>query len=65
MSGAYFFIEYRNGTCTQIEFKTPALARKAYQLYDKEPESSAKGWGWEIKYDPPTLSQQLRARRTA
>jgi hypothetical protein len=63
MAAAYFYIEYRNGTCTQVEFKTQTAAKKAYDQYGRAPEDAAKGWGWEIKVDPPTLSQQLRARR--
>ena len=65
MSGAYFYIEYTDGRVTQIEFRTPAQARKAYKLYCKEPEDSAKGYGWEIKTNPPTLSQQIRTRKAA
>ena len=63
MSGAYFYIEYRDGRVTQVEFKTSAMARKVYQLYDREPEDTAKGWGWDTKYETPTLTQQIRARK--
>jgi hypothetical protein len=63
MSGAFFYIEYKNGSVTQIDFKTPAMARKAYNLYEKEPEDNAKGWGWDTKYDNPTLAQQIRAKK--
>ena len=42
-TGGYFYIEYRDGTVTQIKFKSASMARKAYNLYDKEPEDSAKG----------------------
>ena len=38
MSGAFFYIEYKNGSVTEIEFKTAQMARKAYNLYEKEPE---------------------------
>ena len=48
MSGAFFYIEYKNGSVTQIEFKTDQMARKAYNLYEKEPEDNAKGWGWNV-----------------
>jgi len=65
MSGAFFYIEYINGTVTQIEFKTAQLARKAYNLYEKEPEDTAKSWGWDIKREVPTLAQQLRAKKIA
>ncbi len=60
---AYFYIEYKDGSVQQINFKTPKMARKAYELYGKEPEDTATGWGWEIACDPPTLSQQLRAKK--
>lgn len=63
MSGAFFYIEYRSGKITEIKFKTAKMAKKAYELYDKEPEDNAKGWGWEIKCEPLTLSQQIRARK--
>lgn len=63
MSGAYFYIEYRDGRVTQVEFKTSASARKAYALYDREPEDEACGWGWEVRCDPPTLSQQIRTKK--
>lgn len=63
MSGAYFYIEYRNGKITEIEFKTQKMAKKAYDLYDKEPEDSAKGWGWDTKYETPSLAQQIRSKK--
>jgi hypothetical protein len=39
------------------------MARKAYKLYEKEPEDNAKGWGWDTKYENPTLSQQIRTKK--
>jgi hypothetical protein len=63
MSGAHFYIEYFDGRVTQIEFRTLASAKKAYQLYDREPEDGAKSWGWEAKPEVPTLSQQIRAQK--
>mgnify|MGYP003352004453 CR=1 FL=1 len=63
MSGAFFFIEYTDGRVNQIEFKTPAMAKKAYMLYDREPEDNAKAYGWDTKYETPTLAQQIRARK--
>lgn len=63
MSGGFFFIEYDNGTCTQIEFKTAKMAKRAYALYDKEPEDNAKSYGWDTKYEVPTLTQQIRAKK--
>ena len=63
--GAYFYIEYDDGRVTQIEFRTPTTARKAYELYCKEPEDNARGYGWEVKYSPPTLEQQIRAKKIA
>jgi hypothetical protein len=63
MSGAFFYIEYTDGSVTQIEFKTAQKARKAYKLYEKEPEDNAKGWGWDTKYENPTLTQQIRAKK--
>lgn len=63
MSGAYFFIEYRDGRVTEIEFKTQKMAKKAYELYDKEPEDCAKGWGWDTKYEIPSLAQQIRRNK--
>ena len=49
---AVFYIEYHDGKFTQIEFKTPAKARAAYNRYRKEPEDSAKAYGWEELYEP-------------
>jgi hypothetical protein len=63
MSGAFFFIEYKDGSITEIEFKTPAMAKKAYKLYEREPEDNAKAYGWETKYEVPTLAQQIRAKK--
>lgn len=63
MSAAYFYIDYTDGRFTQINFKTQAMARKAYQLYDKEPEDDAKSWGWQTEYDTPTITQQIHAKR--
>lgn len=63
MSGGFFFIEYTDGSVTQIEFKTAQLASKAYKLYEKEPEDNAKSWGWDTKYEVPTLTQQIRAKK--
>ena len=63
MSGGFFFIEYADGRYTEIEFKTAARAKKAYELYAKEPEDNAKGYGWDTKYDAPTLAQQIRAKK--
>ena len=63
MTGGYFFIEYDNGSITQIEFKTAKMAEKAYKLYAKEPEDNAKGYGWDTKYEAPTLAQQIRASK--
>jgi hypothetical protein len=63
MSGAFFFIEYIDGRVTQIEFKTIAMAKKAYSMYDDEPENDAKSWGWDTKYEAPTLAQQIRAKK--
>jgi hypothetical protein len=63
MSGAFFYIEYTDGSVTQIEFKTVQMARKAYKMYEKEPEDNAKGWGWDTKYEVPTLSQQIRENK--
>ena len=63
MSGGFFFIEYTDGSVTQLEFKTAQMARKAYKLYEKEPEDNAKGWGWDTKYEVPTLTQQIRAKK--
>lgn len=63
MQAAYFYIEYRDGTCRQQEFKSMTAARRAYQQYDLEPEVGARAWGWEVKPEQPTLNQQIRARR--
>lgn len=63
MSGAFFYIEYNDGKITEIEFKTSAMARKAFKMYEREPESNAKSWGWDTKYEAPTLAQQIRAKK--
>lgn len=63
MSTAFFYVEYKNGAVIQSEFKSSALARKAYNKYSKAPEDNAKGWGWDTKYETPTLAQQIRAKK--
>lgn len=63
MSGGFFYIEYADGAVTQIEFKTAAAAKKAYSVYAKEPEDNAKAYGWDTKYEKPTLTQQIRAKK--
>ena len=63
MTAAYFYIQYRNGTYRETEYKTARMAKRAYELYDKQPEDSAKGWGWDTKYEAPTLDQQIRAKK--
>lgn len=63
MSGGFFYIEYKDGSVTQIEFKSTAMARKAFKLYEKEPEYNAKSWGWDTKYETPTLSQKIREKK--
>lgn len=63
MSGAFFYIEYYDGKITEIEFNTSAKAKKAYMLYDRAPEDSAKSYGWDTKYEIPTLTQQIRAKK--
>ena len=63
MRGAFFYIEYNDGTVTQIEFKTLEMARKAYNLYAREPEDNSKAYGYEVKCEPLTLSQQIRAKK--
>lgn len=63
MSGAFFYVEYRDGTIVETEFKTVLGAKRAYGKYSKRPEDNAKGWGWDTKYDAPTLAQQIRARK--
>ena len=60
---AYFYIEYVDGSITEIEFKTAKLAKKMYEIYAKRPEDNAKGYGWDTKYDTPTLAQQIRAKK--
>jgi hypothetical protein len=60
---AVFYIEYQDGRYSEIEFRTPTMARKAYNLYCKEPEDNAKTYGWETRSVPLTLSQQVRAKR--
>lgn len=65
MSGGFFFIEYIDGKITEVEFKTSTMAKKAYALYDREPEDNAKAWGWDTKYEAPTLEQQIRAKKMA
>ena len=57
MPGAYFYVEYRNGKITEIKFKTAKMAQRAYELYDKEPETNAKGWGWDTEYETRWLSR--------
>lgn len=63
MSGGFFYIEYDDGRMVEIEFKSADKAKKAYMLYDKEPEANAKAYGWDTKYETPTLAQQIRARK--
>lgn len=63
MTGAYFFIEYVDGTVQQFEFKTAKNAQKAYNLYCGEPEENAKAWGWDIKEPNRTLRQEMRMKK--
>ena len=65
MTGDFFYIEYNDGRITEIEFKDAKKAKKAYSLYDREPEDDAKAWGWDTKYEAPTLAQQIRANKMA
>jgi hypothetical protein len=55
---AVFYIEYNCGKITQIRFRTPKMAQKAYDLYRKEPEDNAKYYGWETQDEAP--SQKTR-----
>lgn len=63
MSGAFFYVEYNDGRITEIEFKTAKMAKEAYALYDRAPEDSAKSYGWDTKYETPTLAQQIRTKK--
>ena len=63
MAGAVFYIEYTSGRITQIKFRTPAAARKAYNLYAKEAEDDARSYGWEVIPETPTLWQQIREKK--
>ena len=63
MSGGFFYIEYNDGRITEIGFKDAKQAKKAYMLYDREPEDDAKCWGWDTKYEIPTLAQKIRAKK--
>jgi len=65
MTGAFFFIEYTDGKVTEIEFKTAAQAKKAYRLYDRDPEDNAQSYGWDTKYEVPTLAQQIRMKKAS
>ena len=47
--GAIFYIVYLDGKRTEVKFKTPSMAQKAYDLYNTEPEETAHTWGWEIR----------------
>jgi len=62
MSGAFFYIEYKDGRVTEREFKTPAQARRAYENYARQPELTARGWGWDTRYEAPELTQQICAK---
>lgn len=61
--GGYFHIEYRDGTYKEVEYKTSKAAERAFKNYSKCPEDSAKGWGWDTKYETPTLAQQIRKNK--
>ena len=61
--GGFFHIEYTDGRYTEIRFKTAAMAKRAYEMYAKEPECTAKAYGWDTEYEQPTLSQQIRAKK--
>lgn len=49
---AFFYIHYKDGRATEIKFKSAAMAKKAFQLYAKEPEDNAESWGWETDEKP-------------
>ena len=51
MTGCFFFIEYLDGKGIEIRFKTAEKAKKAYELYRKEPEDNAKCFGWSDGHD--------------
>ena len=63
MAGAVFYIEYASDQITQIQFRTPAAARRAYRLYSREAEDNARSYGWEVVNDVPTLTQQIREKK--
>ena len=65
MTGGFFYIEYNDGRITEIEFKDAKKAKKAYMLYDREPEDDAKAYGWDTKYEAPTVAQQIRKNKMA
>lgn len=63
MTGGFFYIEYTDGRITEVEFKDAKKAKKAYVQYDCNPEDDAKAYGWDTKYEAPTLAQQIRAKK--
>ena len=63
MTSAFFYVEYNDGKVTQVEFKTVALARRAFNRFAKAPEDNVRGYGWDTKYETPTLTQQIRSRK--
>lgn len=63
MNGGFFYIEYADGKVTEIEFKNAKMAKRAYDRYAKCPEDNARGYGWDTKYEKPTLTQQIRVNK--
>lgn len=65
MKNALFYIEYENGTVKETEFATEKQAERAYNRYYKNPEPTAKCYGWEARTLTGGISQMIRKKKAA
>ena len=57
-----FYIEFCDGTARIESNLTMNQAKRLFNKNNKNPETGAKGWGWE-ECHPARLSQQIRAKK--
>jgi len=65
MKNAIFYIEYEDGRYVETEFDTLKKAERAYNKYYKNPEPTAKAYGWEARTLTGGISQLIRKKKAA
>lgn len=65
MKNALFYIAYEDGSVVETEFKTEKGAERAFNKYAKNPEPTAKGWGWEVQTLTGGISQMIRKKKVS